>query len=349
MTGRSSREWRNYVHPSLVQLLQTCGNCLELLANQLTHPGAPLICPACFLLPGESLVDWAAKNKVLLGKGIAYRGLWNHFAGKAEVVKFRGLKALCSSWPTISTPSLAIVSLPLWGTLAAGDPVSIVYHYLAPYHRQKIHLVDLEHNFIIDEYTAALAAELRLLHKYAIGESQVWTVLVYSAHNLVVFISSHSTLDTGDLHVAPRMTAVAEISQALNILIPGEFQAIVHKMDLCALVLLPPLGPLLPWVLDVHGSVQGWDKTHPNRDSIPLQCPMCHALAPWKTMREDTVTLRMSCTACTKDDVSHHFVTTSAEHPTNTNIHIHNEHRGSENDIGHPIISQATITIDKIF
>ncbi|KAJ7105779.1 hypothetical protein C8R43DRAFT_1140753 [Mycena crocata] len=133
-----------------------------------------------------------------------------------------------SRYPVLDSAPIAIVSLRLKGMPIVGDAGSILRDHLATYHitnLQDLVVIQMEYDLANAqaEYEKGIRAHYQVLRRVA---------------KIIVLISSHSTPDTGDLHIEGGEKSAAVVEDVLQILVPEALRQIVKEAELSTMVIL---------------------------------------------------------------------------------------------------------------
>ncbi|KAJ7271368.1 hypothetical protein B0H12DRAFT_1067212 [Mycena haematopus] len=191
-------------------------------------------CDKCIEFPAELSEDsifYCAKCWVTNAKGIPmekagngpYQGFWLN-GQPLGVVRYLGSQTLRGQWPIIDTARMVVITIRLEGMGLVGDAADVVHRHLVPYYQEdpaQLKLVDLTYNL--------WDAKKRAHYGKSISRAIADLEELYKPETVVVFITTHSTPDTGDLWIAPGGTAAAAANQVLPLLIPHGLQSLVEK------------------------------------------------------------------------------------------------------------------------
>ncbi|KAJ6479661.1 hypothetical protein C8R45DRAFT_933465 [Mycena sanguinolenta] len=151
-----------------------------------------------------------------------YQGFWANGKSLGKV-RYLGSQSLRGQWPIINTARMVVISIRLEGMGLIGDAADVVHRHLVPFYHEdllQLKFVDLTFNLDDSKKRDTYGRSIRR----AIADLEE-----YMPETIVVFITTHSTPDYGDLWVAPEGKAASPPHQVLPLLIPSGLQALIEK------------------------------------------------------------------------------------------------------------------------
>ncbi|KAF7338803.1 hypothetical protein MSAN_02202800 [Mycena sanguinolenta] len=206
-----------------------CTECLEFPTE--VDDELVFYCPKCWVSGAKEIPAW---KKAVIPKQTAlapYQGFWKH-GRPLGVVRYLGNQSLRGQWPIIDTARTVIISIHLEGVDIVGDASHVVHSHLRPYYSespQQLKLCELVFNLHDTKKRNAFHRKI---------QGVVADLEEFKPETVLIFVTTHSTPDTGDLWIEPKGLAASPVHQVLPILIPSRLQAVIKAASGSMLIFL---------------------------------------------------------------------------------------------------------------
>ncbi|KAJ6462955.1 hypothetical protein C8R45DRAFT_1177837 [Mycena sanguinolenta] len=215
-----------------------CNRCVK-FSTEADDDEVVFYCPKCWVSGAAGIPTW---KKVVTSKQTAlipYQGFWKH-GQPLGVVQYIGNQSLRGQWPIIDTACTAVISICLEDVDPIGNASHVVYSHLRPYYSespQQLKLCEVPFNLLDTKKGNAFHKKIQAIAAYL--EQHVWFIcgrelfltsqlFRFKPETVLIFVTTHSTPDTGDLWLDPQGGAASPVHQVLPILIPDRLQAVIQ-------------------------------------------------------------------------------------------------------------------------
>ncbi|KAJ6486643.1 hypothetical protein C8R45DRAFT_1097931 [Mycena sanguinolenta] len=193
-------------------------------------------CPKCWVSRAAGIPTWKKVVTLKQTALIPYQGFWKR--GQPLGV------------PIIDTARNAVISICLEDVDPIGNASHVVYSHLRPYYSESpqqlklcevpFNLLDTKKRNAFHKKIQAIAADLEQ-HVWFICRRELFLtsqLFRFKPETVLIFVTTHSTPNTGDLWLDPQGRAVSPVHQVLPILIPARLQAVIQGATGSMLTLL---------------------------------------------------------------------------------------------------------------